>query len=302
MPVNADAPTIASLDLFVSVVELGSLSAAARAHGMSQPSASARIRHLERQVGFELLTRGPGGSVPTAAGVLVADWSRTVLGAFDELQTAVSSLRTQATSLRVAASYTVAEHLLPRWLGRLRAMHPEAHLELEVVNSASVLERVRSGNAQLGFIETPGSTAGLRSRLVGRDELAVVVAPSHPWARLRRPLSVTELAAMPLVLREVGSGTRESFVEAVQKCGAVLADAALELGSTAAVRAATEEGAAPAVLSRLAVADALATGRLVNVAVAELDLRRELLAVWLPGRAREQAMKALLATAVASEG
>ena len=302
MPVNTDAPTIASLDLFVSVVELGSLSAAARAHGMSQPSASVRIRHLERQVGIELLTRGPSGSVPTAAGVLVADWSRTVLGAFDELQTAVSSLRARATSLRVAASYTVAEHLLPRWLGRLRAMHPEAHLELEVVNSAAVLERVRSGTAQLGFIETPGSTAGLRSRLVGRDELAVVVAPSHPWARLRRPLSVPELAAVPLVLREVGSGTRESFVEAVRKCGADLADAALELGSTAAVRAATEEGAAPAVLSRLAVADALATGRLVDVAVAELDLHRELLAVWLPGRAREPAMKALLATAAASEG
>lgn len=281
------------------MVRLGSLSAAAHAHGITQPSASARVRQLERQVGIELLTRGPNGSVPTDAGVLVAGWAHKVLDACTELQTAVASLRAQDTDLRVAASYTIAEHLLPRWLGRLHAAHPETHVELEVVNSTTVLERVRHGDAQLGFVEAPGSTAGLGSKVVGHDELVVVVAPDHAWARRRGPIDIDRLAAMPLILREQGSGTREALVAAVGAHGATLAPAALELGSTSAVRAAAEEGAAPAVLSRLAVADAIDAGRLVGVEVDALDLRRDLRAVWLPDRAREPAVKALLATSTA---
>lgn len=302
MPLPPDAPQLASLDLFVSVVQLGSLSAAAHAHGIAQPSASARIRQLERQVGMELLTRGPNGSTPTDAGVLVAGWAQKVLDASAELQTAVTSLRAVDTNLRVAASYTIAEHLLPRWLGRLHAAHPEAHVELEVVNSTAVLERVQHGDAQLGFVEAPGPTAGLANTVVGHDELVVIVTPSHPWARQRRPIEVAQLATTPLILREQGSGTREALVSAVEALGATLAPAALELGSTSAVRAAAEEGAAPAVLSRLAVADALAAGRLVIVEVDALDLRRDLRAVWLPDRAREPAVKALLATSATPTG
>lgn len=302
MPVPPDAPTIASLDLFLSVVRLGSLSAAAQEHGIAQPSASERMRHLERQVGVELLTRGPNGSVPTDAGVLVAEWAEPVLAAFGELRSAIAALGSAGANLRVAASYTIAEHLLPRWLGGVHAAHPGTHVELEVVNSAAVLERVRAGDARLGFIEAPGTTAGLRSRTVGHDELVVVVAPAHAWATRRAPLSVSQLAAMPLILREHGSGTREALVAALDAHGARLAPAVLELGSTAAVRAAVEDGAAPAVLSRLAVADALASGRLVAVAVADIDLGRALRAVWLPGTTREPAMQHLLTIAGAAVG
>lgn len=298
MPVASDAPTIASLDLFVSVVQLGSLSAAAAAHGITQPSASVRIRQLERQVGVELLTRGPNGSVPTDAGVLVADWSQQVLAAFAEMQAALATLRRQGANLRVAASYTIAEHLLPRWLGQLRAAHPDTHVELEVVNSATVIKRVERGDAPLGFVEVPGPITGLRSRVVGTDDLVVVVAPAHAWARRRRPVPLERFVSEHLVLREPGSGTREALVHAVEALGASLAPAALELGSTTAVRASVEDGGAPAVLSRLAVADALAAGRLVAVEVTGLDLHRELRAVWLPGRALEPVMKVLLEVAV----
>lgn len=302
MPLPPDAPQIASLDLFVSVVQLGSLSAGAHAHGIAQPSASARIRQLERQLGMELLTRGPNGSVPTDAGLLAARWAQRVLDACAELQAAVAALRAEGTDLRVAASYTIAEHLLPRWLGRLHAAQPDTHVELEVVNSTTVLERVRNEDAQLGFIEAPGSTSGLHSTVVGHDELVVVVSPSHPWAGRRGPIDVARLASTPLILREAGSGTREALATAVRATGTSLAPAALELGSTSAVRAAAEEGTGPAVLSRLAVADALAAGRLVRVEVVGLDLRRDLRAVWLPDRAREPAVTALLSTSTTPTG
>jgi len=115
MPLPASFPELASLDLFVSVVELGSVSRAAAAHGVSQPSASSRIKHLERQLGMRLLDRGPSGSLPTDAGVVVAGWAETILRAAHELEAGLSAFQAaQAGRLRIVASFTIAEYLLPQ--------------------------------------------------------------------------------------------------------------------------------------------------------------------------------------------
>ena len=115
----------------------------------------------------------------------------------------------------------------------------------------------------------------------------IIVPPDHKWARRSRVVSASELAQTPLVTREVGSGTRDSLTTALHQA---LGDAmqqptpVLELSSAAAVRAAVLAGAGPAALSRLAVADDLAIGRLRAIAIPELNLRRQLQAIWLGGR------------------
>lgn len=140
MSSSARLPDLDSLDLFVDVVRLGSLSRAAAAHGISQPSASLRLRALERRLGVTLLERTPAGSIPAAAGTLVAEWATTVLEAVATLVAGAGALRARAAGkVRIAASYTVAEHLLPGWLARLRLQYPEAVPELEVMNSARVV-------------------------------------------------------------------------------------------------------------------------------------------------------------------
>ena len=83
--------------------------------------------------------------------------------------------------LTVAASLTVAEHLLPAWLGELRRSAPELHVGLQVTNSSRVCDLVRDAVVDLGFIESPGSLRGLRSHAVADDRLVLVVAPDHPW-------------------------------------------------------------------------------------------------------------------------
>ena len=106
MPLPSSFPELASLDLFVSVIELGSVSRAAEAHGITQPSASSRIKHLERQVGLRLLERGPSGSRPTGAGVVVAGWADGILRAAHELDAGLSAFQAaQAGRLRIAASF-----------------------------------------------------------------------------------------------------------------------------------------------------------------------------------------------------
>lgn len=118
--------------------------------------------------------------------------------------------------------------------------------------------------------------------MVGADRLVLVVAPTHAWARRRTPVTAAELAATPLVLRELGSGTREVLDRALGAAG-VSATPLLELASSTALKAAAMSGSGPVCLSELAVADELATRRLVEVPLAGLDLHRPLRAVWPAG-------------------
>ena len=279
MPLPPSFPEIAALDLYSSVVQLGSVGRAARAHGIAQPSASSRLRNLERQLGFRLLDRSPTGSTPTPEGVVVARWTEAILSAAGELERGVTALKAERVGrLRVAASFTIAEYLLPGWLDRFMRDHRGDSVALDVANSTAVLERVERGDADLGFIETPSPTPRMNEAIVGNDQLIAVVAPEHPWTG--RVVTVEELASTPLVLREEGSGTREALEAALHGVDLGVAPALLELGSTAAVRSAVVSGNAPTVISRLAVATELERGQLVEIPVDGLEIGRRLRAVW----------------------
>lgn len=281
----AGTPDLESLQLLVLVGEQGSLTRAASVAGVSQPMASKRMSALERRLGVPLLERSRRGSSLTEAGTLVVGWAQRVLDELQVLVDGVDALRREsAAQLAVAASLTVAEHLLPVWVGDLRRRTPQLHVGLQVTNSSRVAELVRQGGVDLGFVESPGRLGGLRSRIVARDRLVLVVSSGHRWVRRRRAIEAAELAATPLVSREAGSGTRETVDRAIEAAaGTPPVAPLLELGSSTAVRSAVSAGAGPALLSELVVAPELAAGTLVEVAVRDLDLTRELRAVWRSG-------------------
>lgn len=274
-------PDLAVLELLVAVAECGSLGAAASRVGVSQPSASTSIARFERRLGLRLIERSPRGSAMTPEGALVVDWSRDVLAAARQLHVATAALHSRrASHLRVAASMTVAEYLVPRWLAVFRREHPDVDVNLSVLNSERVLEGVVGGGHDVGFVETSQAPRKVPSVVVATDELVVVVSPRHHWSRRRGALTAAELAATPLVVREAGSGTRQTLDDAFAAQTLVGAPPIQSLASNTAVRIAAMAGSGPAVLSELAVRDAVAAGELVMVAVAGLDLRRRLRAVW----------------------
>jgi DNA-binding transcriptional LysR family regulator len=142
---------------------------------------------------------------------------------------------------------------------------------------------VLAGEAEIGFIEGPKVPGGVQAREVARDELAVVVAPSHAWARRRR-VRAAQLATTPLISREPGSGTRLAWEQAMREhLGVDLAEPILEVSSTTAIKAAVMGGIGPAVLSVRAVTAELTAGTLVRLAVPGLDLTRRLRAIWPAG-------------------
>jgi len=213
VPLSPHVPDLAALELFAAVARHGSIGAAARQAGISQQAASARLRAMEAQVGAALLDRDPRGSRLTAAGALLVDWAAPLLAQAGELDSGIASLRrARDAQLRVAASLTVAEHLVPAWLVALRAEYAQAgrqpaEITLVAASSEAVAGTVAEHGVDLGFVEGPSAPRGLRSRVVATDRLVIVVRPDHPWARRRSPVGPAELAATPLVEREAGSGT-----------------------------------------------------------------------------------------------
>jgi DNA-binding transcriptional LysR family regulator len=287
-------PDLIALQLLLRVRELGSIGAAGASLGMSQQAASARVRSLEAQVGAAVVVRAANGSRLTREGLLLAEWADDVVEAAARMDAGIAALRAdRAAHLDVAASLTIAEHLMPLWLkaladGRAASGQAPVTVRLEPANSEVVAAAVLAGGVALGFVEGPEVPAGLRSRTVAHDRLVVAVAPGHPWARRRR-VRAAVLAATPLVGRERGSGTRQALRQALAPClprGTELAPPALEVPNAAAARTSVLAGLGPGALSDLAIVDDLALGRLVAVEVRDdddrpVDLARALRAVWV---------------------
>ncbi|MGY1809438.1 LysR family transcriptional regulator [Blastococcus sp. SYSU D00669] len=280
----AGVPDVESLQLLVLVDEHGSLTGAATVLGISQPSASKRLSALERRLGLQLVDRSRRGSALTAEGAVVAGWAARVLAELAVLTEGAAALRRhREAELSLAASLTIAEHLLPGWIGTLRRDAPDLHVGLQVLNSTRVCELARHDGVDVGFIESPGPAEGLDAVTVGSDRLVLVVAPGHEWAGRTAAVTGAELAATPLITREAGSGTRDTADRALRATGLPVARPLLELGSGTAVRTAVVSGAGPALLSELVVAADLVAGALVEVPTTGLELRRTLRAVWRAG-------------------
>lgn len=314
MRLSPRMPDLAALQVFLAVAHTGSLNAAAQQVGVSQQAVSARIASMEAQTGVQLVSRSPKGSTLTPAGVSVAEWADRLLASAAELDAGLAALRQdQQTRLRVSASLTIAEQLLPRWLvslqaaGRSRGQHA-AEFILTATNSDHVIDQIRREEADLGFIEGPKVPRDLRSKVIGHDHLVLVTRPDHPWVKRRRPIDAAELNATPLITREEGSGTRDALTAALRHAlGPTSRQAApiMALSTTSAVRAAVLAGAGPAVLSELALTDDLASGRLAAIRLADLDLRRTLRTIWAgprtpPAGAARDLLSHILAHQVAS--
>lgn len=248
---------------------------------MTQQAVSQRIRSLEKSMGLTLIVRSSRGSTTTPVGNLIIEWAAALLSASDMFTAAVNALQHERKrEFRVAASLTIAEHLVPRWLTRWHASSERPIVQLTAANSSAVIDLVRRGDVDLGFIETPDIPTGLNSAPVAHDQLLVVTAPTHPWTK-KHTVTPEQLAATPLLAREEGSGTRRTLERALAAAEFhSIAPPAAVIPSALGIRTTAAAGYAPAVLSALTVNDDIQAGRLVRIHVDGLDLKRPLTAIW----------------------
>ncbi len=260
------------LATFLAVVQEGCISAAARVLHLSQPAVTARVRRLEESVGAPLLVRSVRGVEPTAAGVKLAERAREVRRLLEEALDEVGDEEHALGDLLLAASTTIAAHVLPSVLARFRARHPDVPIELEIGNTKDVVEAVRSGAKPLGLVEGTARALGVRLVPWLDDELVPVVGVDAPFV-VRRD---ADLLNVPILWRESGSGTRAVVAEALKSAGLRRRPDRLDpvLGTSSAIANAAAAGLGVAFLSRWALAPLLAAGRLRTIPGLALSIRR----------------------------
>ena len=266
---------LAELRAFCAAVDLGSLGAAARALGVSQPALSKRMRDLEALAGTKLLERHARGTTATASGERLYLQARKLLAQAEEVEALLVGLRGEEGPVHLAASHTIAEYVLPGPLVDYERRH-ERHLSVELViaNSVVVRELVRDGRAEFGIaaLEPNGdATAGVRVLPFCDDEVVLAVPRGHAWAG-REAITPEELAATAMVLRDPSANTRRVVDAELEEHELALAPPLAEVGSTrAAIDTALGEDA-PVLLSRMALKG---DDRLLVRPVAGLRFRRK---------------------------
>jgi DNA-binding transcriptional LysR family regulator len=259
--------TLDQLRIFIAVAERQHITRAAEMLHMAQSAVSAAIAALEARHDTKLFDRIGRGISLTQAGAVFLLEARAVVARAAAAELVLGELGAMKRGvLAVQASQTISSYWLPRHLVAFRNRHPGIEIRLSIGNTAQVAAAVQTGEAEIGFVEGQVDNPHLSSQIVARDQLIIVVAPSHPWAE-RDDLTPADLAAGEWVLREPGSGTRSEFEHAVAQFGVAVSAlmVALELPSNEAVRAAVEAGLGATAVSASVVAPSLEAGLLQAV-------------------------------------
>jgi LysR family transcriptional regulator, low CO2-responsive transcriptional regulator len=257
------AVTLTQLVAFLTVVRRGSVTAAAEELVVTQPSVSAAVNALERELGVRLTERAGRTVRPTAAGAAYAPYAADVLGLLEQGQRAArEAADAHPHTLRISAVTTAGEYLVPQLIQAFRERRPEVEISLDVGNRELVFQRVLDHKVDVAVTgRIPDD-----ERLVGRDfadnEFVLITAAGDPLAR-RRSVAMEELGMRPWLLREPGSGTRTLVEEFLASRG--IAPTMLTLGSNGAIKQAARAGLGIAIQSRAAVELELKLGLLDTI-------------------------------------
>jgi LysR family transcriptional regulator, low CO2-responsive transcriptional regulator len=282
--------------LLVEIGRHGSLSAAAEAIGIGQPSASQHLRLLETAAGQRLVERSGRGSRLTEAGEILAlraAQALATLGSAEEELAALAGLETG--TIHLGASSVPGVYLLPETLGCFRRDYPNVTVEVEIAPSAEVLRRLLAGRVQLALVGTPDAGDRIELQPFLDDEIVGVARPGTLPTRKGR-IAHDALAGQLLLCREPGSASR-AIVDAVFAEAGIRTAARWELGASEAVKRAAREGLGVAFLSRFAVAEEVSRGELESFRIAGLPpLRRALSVASVVGRDLSPAEQSFVST------
>jgi DNA-binding transcriptional LysR family regulator len=252
--------TLTQLRSFLAVVRNGSVTAAADDLIVTQPSVSAAVTALSREVGTNLLEREGRGVRPTAAGEAFAPFAADVIGLLDKGRRAAHEAAAMTDrGLRIAAVTTAAESFVPSLMREFSNMQPDVRLTLSVGNRGQVLDMLSTHKADVAFGGRPPTDSRIDGHPFRSNELVLITAPDDPLADAGfvRP---AELGGCTWLLREPGSGTRTANEEYLSATG--LTVPTLTVGSNGAIKQAARAGLGVSFVSRDAVAAELGAGLL----------------------------------------
>ena len=272
---------IRQMEILCKVIETESFSGAAKAMGLSQPTASEHIKTLESELGTPLFDRLGRTVQPTKAGKVLHKYAKKMLDAREDAKAAIEAyLGVISGQLDIGASTIPGGYLLPHLLGDFKLLHPETSVVINIQDTQKVIEGVLEGTIDLGVTGAKLSGGQLIYRLFTRDELVLAVPPGHALAK-KKKIQAQELRGVKMIVREEGSGTRLVADERLHEIGFDMeADqVAAVLGNSQAVRTALKAGVGVAIISQIAVEEDFITGALCSVGIKNFACMREFYSV-----------------------
>lgn len=263
--------TLKQIEVFVAVVQENGVTRAAATIGLTQAAASMALAELERQLGAPLFDRVGRRLVLNEDGRSLYPKAVELIERAQELEGFLAPDQ-RAADLRLGASSTVGNYVLPQLMGEFLAASPHTRLRLEVNNTRRILDAVRRFQIDIGFVEGPCLDPEIEAIRWREDELTICAAPGHPLAQ-QAVLAPADLRRYEWILREPGSGTREVVDQLLeQQLGQVRLF--MELGNTEAIKRAVESGMGISCLPKIALREAVERGRLVCLPTPFLRLTR----------------------------
>lgn len=263
--------TLRQIEAFVAVARQESVSRAAENLFLSQSAVSMSVNDLERQFNTRLFDRHGKRLQLNELGRLLLPRAQALLDHGQEIECLLKG-ESDVGQLRIGATLTIGNYLAPLLLGQFMGQQPGSRVHLEVHNTTSILRRVAHFELDFGLIEGDCADPELLTIPWVEDELAIFAAPEHPLAA-KAEISMEDLLTASWIIRESGSGTRQTFDHAFRHVLSRL-QIRLELEHTEAIKRTVEAGLGIGCISRLALREAFRRGSLVELPAPGLDLRR----------------------------
>lgn len=283
--------TLRQLEVFVAIARAENVSRASEALALSQSAASTALGEFERQFDCQLFDRMGKTLKLNELGRTVLPMATALLDQASEIENVLQG-KISVGLLKVGATLTIGNYIATLLIGSFMKRHEECQVQLHVQNTNAIVQQVAHYDLDLGLIEGDCHHPELAVEPWMEDELVVFCSPNHPLAN-RDNVSLEELLAETWILREQGSGTRETFDHAMRHYHTQL-NVRLVLEHTEAIKRAVESGLGIGCISRLALRDAFRRGSLMPIETPMLDLRRQFTFVWHKKKYQTAAMREFL--------
>lgn len=265
------------LKTFVSVARHRSFTRAAHELFVTQPAVTRHIKELEAQVGASLFDRSRGGITLTKAGEAMLYHAEKILDSYRRMQFDLNLLTGNfAGELRLGASSTIAQYVLPPYLARYSTRYPEIRATLDTGNTRQMVQALFSHSIDLALVEGEARHAGIHYQPFMRDELVLVTGSRSAYAT-RDTIRPEELTSLPIVLRENGSGTLEVIERRLGEHHIKLSalNVIMQMGSTEGIKSFLANYDCVALVSVQAVTRELLSDTLTVIDIDGLGFERE---------------------------
>jgi len=233
---------------------------------ISQPAVTVQIKAFEEFCGLKLFKKRGRRTWLTDEGQTLYNFAKTVITIEKEIENTLDNMRKLKQGiLKIATTKAYARYFMPLMLSSFHAKYPDIKIELNEGSSLDMTRSLLDFKNEVGIIAKAGNVPGIRLIPFSREEMAMIVAPSHPWAR-RGSISLKELAAEPFIMKEVGSGTRR-LVDRLYKKKPFRPNILMETSSTEFIKQLVQRGDGVSILVKAAVATELKAKKLATVSL-----------------------------------